>query len=129
MPRLYFKSLLFFLGAVVAITTASCTKMQEISTPTAPAPILTKDEMIEKGRHAFQMNCLSCHGHDPKVDGPVGPAIAGSSLELITKRVMEVKYPDGYKPKRTTSLMVALPHLKNDIPYLFEYLTSEKNEK
>jgi mono/diheme cytochrome c family protein len=83
--------------------------------------------MIEKGAKIYQMNCLSCHGPDPKKDGPIGPSIAGSSLELITMRVLELKYPVGYKPKRGTSSMVALPHLKNEIPSLFEYLSSDKN--
>ena len=82
--------------------------------------------MVEHGQKVFQLNCVSCHGGDPTKDGPVGPAIAGSSLELITARVLKTEYPQGYKPKRTSHNMVALPHLQADLPALEAYLNSVK---
>ena len=82
--------------------------------------------LIEHGHKVFLLNCTSCHGADPSKDGPVGPALAGSSLELLQARVMRVQYPEGYKPKRTTGLMVALPHLEKEIPALHAYLNSIK---
>jgi mono/diheme cytochrome c family protein len=99
----------------------SCTKK---SAPVENAAPLTQEQLVEKGQKIFQLNCTSCHGSDPKNDGPIGPALAGSSLALIEARVMRAAYPEGYKPKRTTSTMVALPHLKNDIPALHAYLNS-----
>ena len=115
---------------MITVTLIACTKKQTSpETTTAavtPAAVLSKDQLIEKGHQIYQMNCLSCHGGNPKIDGPIGPAIAGSSMELITMRVTELKYPTGYKPKRTTTTIIALPHLKNEIPAVFEYLSSVK---
>jgi hypothetical protein len=60
----------------------------------------------------------------PQKDGPIGPSVAGSTLPLIEARVMRAEYPVGYKPKRTTKTMVALPHLKDDLPAIHAYLNS-----
>jgi hypothetical protein len=61
---------------------------------------------------------------NPKKAGPLGPDIAGSSLELITARVLTVSYPPGYKPKRATKAMKPLPQLREQIPALHAYLNS-----
>jgi mono/diheme cytochrome c family protein len=95
----------------------ACTKKAE-----QPAAPLTPEKIFEKGQQVFTMNCVSCHGPDPKKDGPVGPAIWGSSKDLIEARVLRADYPAGYKPKRSTRLMVALPHLSGEITTLHEYL-------
>jgi mono/diheme cytochrome c family protein len=79
---------------------------------------------VEKGQQIFQLNCTSCHGGDPQKDGPIGPSVAGSTLPLIEARVRRAEYPVGYKPKRTTKTMVALPHLKDDLPAIHAYLNS-----
>jgi mono/diheme cytochrome c family protein len=84
----------------------------------------TKAKLLSVGRSTYLSSCTACHSPDPKKDGPVGPAVAFSSLELIEKRVLEASYPAGYKPKRETHTMVALPHLKPDIPALHAYLNS-----
>ncbi len=97
----------------------SCTKKE-----TAENTVLTPDQLAVHGKTVYQLNCVACHGADPKVDGPVGPSIAGSSKELIEARVMRTQYPDDYKPKRTSHTMVALPHLQNEIPALHAYLNS-----
>jgi mono/diheme cytochrome c family protein len=106
---------IWLLTAFLAL--GACTKKNQTST----AP-LTPEQMIEKGEKVFAMNCLSCHGADPKKDGPIGPAIWGSSKELIEARVLHAKYPEGYKPKRSTNLMVALPHLSEEITTIHAYL-------
>jgi hypothetical protein len=59
---------------------------------------------------------------DPAETGALGPAIKGSSRELLEARVIHAAYPPGYTPKRTTTTMVALPHLSGDIDALAAYL-------
>ena len=60
------------------------------------------------------------------------PAIAGSSLELVTARVLhgsvnyDKSYPPGYSPKRPTRMMTPLPHLKPDIGDIAAYLQQAK---
>lgn len=109
--------------AVVIITIASSCTKKDPAAPQSPEQVQASD-LIEKGQRSYQVNCIACHNPNPKLDGVIGPAVAGSSLELIRKRVMEAGYPEGYKPKRNTIAMVALPHLKNDIEALHAYLSS-----
>lgn len=84
----------------------------------APAPATP----AEHGRQVYLSNCTACHSPNPQVDGPVGPAIAGSSRALIEARLMRAEYPAGYVPKRNTRAMPAMPHLKDDIEALAAYL-------
>ena len=72
----------------------------------------------------YSTQCISCHNTDPKKPGTVGPAVYGSSLALLEAKVMHNEYPAGYQPQRPSKMMVALPHLKNEIPALYEYLNS-----
>ena len=81
-----------------------------------------------KGKQVYLANCAACHGPDPSKDGALGPAITGSAKALIEARVMNgngnygKSYPAGYKPKRDTRIMVALPHLKGSIDDLAAFL-------
>ena len=75
-----------------------------------------------RGRAVFLANCVACHNNDPSKDGPIGPAIKGSSRELIEARVLSTSYPPNYKPKRPTKVMPQFPFLKDEIPYLAAYL-------
>lgn len=75
-----------------------------------------------KGKSVFMANCIACHNMDPAKDGPVGPAIKGSSAALLEARVINAKYPDGYKPKRDTKLMPPRPDLKSSIENLAAFL-------
>ncbi len=81
---------------------------------------LTQSEKITLGEKRYRATCMVCHGN-PKV-GASGPANALSSKELLQLKVLEGKYPAGYKPKRATKAMPRFPHLKNDIDNLYEYL-------
>jgi len=81
--------------------------------------------LAQKGRAVYASNCIACHNADPKKDGALGPALFGSSKELIESRVMRAEYPAGYTPKRKTKVMVALPQLKNDLEALFAYLNQD----
>lgn len=98
---------LFFLSLIILV---GCTKKA------------AEPDLVEKGRMVYVANCTSCHGVDPKLQGNLGPAIHGSSFELLEKRVIDGRYPENYKPKRETKIMQALPFLKNDIQALHAYL-------
>ena len=76
----------------------------------------------ERGRRAYMANCIACHHSDPKRGGVLGPAIAGSSQELIEARIMRAEYPPGSVPKRDTNLMPAQPFLRPQIEPLAAYL-------
>ena len=91
------------------------------SSETAPAAGST-EALVSRGRTVYQTNCTACHNADPKRPGSIGPELFGSSKELIEARVMRAEYPAGYKPKRETKTMAALPHLKAEIDALHAYL-------
>lgn len=86
--------------------------------------------LIRRGKVAFAINCTACHNSNPRENGAVGPAVVGSSLELLTARVLEGKFPEGYKPKVApgagTIQMPPMPQLKNELPALHAYLNALK---
>ena len=98
--------------------------------PPFPAPgetavdTRTQDELVAAGRATYNANCIACHAMNPAIDGALGPAVAGSSLELLEARVMRGEYPPGYEPKRGSRVMIALPHLAPRVPELAAYLQS-----
>ncbi len=81
-------------------------------------------DAAEQGRRIYVANCIACHNLDPGREGVMGPAITGSSLELLEARLLRGEYPDGYTPKRDSTLMVPLPYLAGDLPALEAYLRS-----
>lgn len=103
-------SLLIFISA--------CTKQAEIKSSQSP------EELVSRGKAIYDLNCIACHNPNPKIGGVLGPAISGSSKELLEARVLKAKYPEGYKPQRDTSQMPALPHLEKEIPALQAFLNS-----
>ena len=104
-------SLMIFLALLVGLV--GCSKESKET---------SKDPDWERGRAVYVANCVACHNNDPSKDGPIGPAIKGSSKELIEDRVLNTSYPPNYKPKRTTKVMPKFPFLKDQIPYLAAYL-------
>ena len=76
----------------------------------------------QQGRIVYMTNCVVCHNANPNLPGSQGPPIAGSPRELVYDRVMFLKYPPGYTPKRTTHAMRALPQLANRIDDLTAFL-------
>ncbi len=62
-------------------------------------------DAVERGRLVYVTHCIVCHNSNPNLDGAQGPAIAGSSRELVADRVLHLTYPPGYTPKRTTHNM------------------------
>ena len=83
----------------------------------------------EKGRIVYMTNCVVCHNPDPNLPGSQGPPIAGSSKELVADRVLYLKYPAGYTPKRSTHAMRALPQLANQIDNLTAFLQEAAQKK
>ena len=86
------------------------------------APKTESAELYARGRAVYVMNCTACHNTDPAKPGPVGPAILGSSLELVRARLSEATYPEGYTPKRATKQMSPLPHLAKHSEALYAFL-------
>lgn len=93
-------------------------------TPAAPAAPPSHAELVADGRSTYNANCIACHAMDPTQDGALGPAVAGSSLALVTARVIHGNYPEGYTPKRPSRVMVPLPHLEPKLTALAAYLQS-----
>ena len=105
-----------FMPFLFLLLAAACTKKTE------PVAEMTEPQLAERGASIYQMNCTACHNADPTKDGVLGPAIAGSSMDLLRERVMRAQYPPDYKPKRDTHQMAALPHLEKELPALRAFL-------
>ncbi len=80
--------------------------------------------LARKGQAVFESVCTACHARDPRQPGPVGPEVAGASLELLQAKVLRNEYPPGYVPKRDTRGMIPLPHLEADLPAIEAYLAT-----
>jgi mono/diheme cytochrome c family protein len=76
----------------------------------------------QKGRTLYSLHCISCHNPDPAKDGSLGPAVAGSSLDLLLARIHRGEYPPGYAPKRSTRIMQKLPLSEEEVQALHAYL-------
>ncbi len=92
--------------------------------PTAPSSTGTRTTgaSAEKGKQVWLGQCVACHNPDPSKDGPLGPAVKGSSRALLDARVVRGEYPPGYSPKRPTKVMPPRPDLAPSIPDLTAYL-------
>jgi mono/diheme cytochrome c family protein len=77
----------------------------------------------QAGRGLYLANCIACHNMNPALDGTLGPAIKGSSLELVQARVLRGEYPIGYTPKRKTAVMVKLPLSEENVEAIQAYLS------
>lgn len=80
--------------------------------------------LVKRGKVVFETNCTACHARDPRAEGPVGPANACASSELLDAKLMRNEYPSGYTPKRDTQAMAPLPYLEKELPALAAYLQS-----
>ena len=75
-----------------------------------------------RGKQVYLSQCIACHNRDPSKNGPLGPAIKGSSRELLETRVLRGTYPPGYKPKRGSAIMKPMPQLAPAIDDLTAFL-------
>jgi mono/diheme cytochrome c family protein len=98
---------------VLALGAAACSQGE---------PSDAQAALAKRGEQVYLNNCTACHARKPSEPGPVGPPIAGSSLELLQAMVLRNEYPPGYTPKRATKGMIALPHLEPELPALAAYL-------
>ncbi len=65
---------------------------------------LTPEEKFKaEGRSLFVANCIACHSANPDQDGSVGPSLRASSFDLLKEKLVNGKYPEGYKGKRPIS--------------------------
>jgi mono/diheme cytochrome c family protein len=123
----------FALGIlVVSFLTAGCRCGSDTSasgpssnSPTAETPETPESKLLAKGKLVYFSNCISCHNRDPKLPGSLGPEIFGSTLELLTARILRAEYPAGYTPKRQSHAMPAQPHLSGDVDALTAYLNKK----
>lgn len=107
--------------APAKVNAPSSTPKPQTAPPKAEA---NEQDLVARGRSVYLSNCTACHSPDPAQDGAIGPANAGSSEALLEAKVIHNTYPPGYKPKRDSNAMMALPHLEKDIPALHAYLNS-----
>lgn len=101
-----------------------CTKKTE---NLGDAVVTDEQKLISRGRKAFVNQCIQCHNPDFTKDGSLGPAVAGSSRELLEARVLNQSYPPGYTPKRNSKVMPAMPFMKSEIDALTAYLATNPN--
>ena len=101
-------------GLVLAALAAACSPGEE-NDPQA--------QLAKRGEQVYLSNCTACHAHDPGQPGPLGPAVAGASLELLEAKVLRNTYPPGYTPKRDSQAMIPLVHLAPELPALAAYLS------
>ncbi len=79
------------------------------------------------GLRVYRAYCIACHNIDPRRAGTLGPAIAGSSRDLIEARILRAEYPPGYGAKQDTNLMPAQPFLGARIDALAAYLSGPED--
>ena len=82
--------------------------------------------LVRRGRAVYDISCSACHAREPAKPGPVGPPVAGASMELLEAKVLRNEYPPGYTPQRDTQAMIPLAHLENDLAAIHAFLQSEK---
>jgi mono/diheme cytochrome c family protein len=81
-------------------------------------------DQVARGEHYYQNVCIACHSGDPNVDGTLGPALAGTPLEVVEAKVMRGEYPEGYAPKRDTATMPRFEFLGPELANITAYLAS-----
>lgn len=127
MRKLFAKST-FAAGWVVIgmlLTLTACTRKSDSSgSATTADPAAQMRQLATRGRSIYMSQCISCHNPIASKDGSVGPALAGSSRELIEARLLRAEYPAGYVPKRQSKVMPAMPYLKNEIEALHAFLNA-----
>ncbi len=74
------------------------------------------------GERIYANVCVACHHADPTQNGSLGPAVAGSSRELVIGKVLHGEYPPGYQPKRPGGNMPKYTYLEERIEELAVYL-------
>lgn len=106
---------------LILIVAFACTKKSGEAIAPTPGPD-AQMQLAMRGQSVYMSRCIACHNVNPNKPGSLGPEIHGASLELLRARVIEGKYPEGYKPKRDTKLMVPIKEVEPDLPALHAFL-------
>jgi mono/diheme cytochrome c family protein len=109
-----------FSALLLLILLSGCTKKGD-----SPQEPLSGEQLVARGKSIYALNCIACHAVNPAKDGAMGPAVFGSSMELLEARIMRGAYPEGYKPKRTTRQMAAITHLEKELGALHAFLNAQ----
>jgi mono/diheme cytochrome c family protein len=80
------------------------------------------DAAAARGRKTWENVCIACHAPDPNLDGTLGPAVAGASLELLQAKVLRGEYPPGYAPRRPGAVMPKYPYVEERLADVAAYL-------
>jgi mono/diheme cytochrome c family protein len=94
----------------IVLTAAACGE---------PAPT---SALAQRGRQVYLAQCIACHAADPAQAGPLGPAVQGSSRQLLESKILKGTYPPGYRPKRPTAVMPVQPAVAAEIDALADFL-------
>lgn len=111
--------LLKSIAVAIFVAAVGC---EQNKTASSQAVVADVDSLALQGKRVYLAQCTACHNANPKLDGSLGPGVAGSSVELLKARIVDGTYPAGYTPKRPTHVMTKLPHLEKDIEALHKYL-------
>ena len=122
MRRLFFALLLFMLVSNCEKKSIEQEEAEADQKKLNNTVALTTD--IEKGRMVYFANCVSCHNNNPKKAGSIGPEVYGVSIDVLTQKIVSGKYPENYKPKRTSKIMPSMPHLSKEISNLYAFINS-----
>jgi mono/diheme cytochrome c family protein len=102
--------------ALIAIVAMACGGESEDSGDPAAA----------RGEKIYRNICVVCHNPNSNQPGPLGPAIAGSSRELLEARLLRGEYPAGYTPQRNTQQMPRFEFLEPNLDDIVAFLASRK---
>lgn len=113
-----------FAAAALTLAAAACSGGEDAQTgsPAADGAAAAKTPDPAAGEEIYGNVCATCHGGSPTEAGTAGPAIAGSSLELVEAKVLRGEYPPGYTPKRNTKAMPPLPYLEDYVADIAAFL-------
>jgi mono/diheme cytochrome c family protein len=84
------------------------------------------DPAVVRGKKIYRNICVVCHNADPNQAGPLGPAIAGASRELLEARLLRGEYPPGYTPQRNTKQMPRFEFLEPNLDDIAAFLANRK---
>jgi mono/diheme cytochrome c family protein len=115
----FYTWLLCTTAMLVMFSSCRCSSKSGNSIVDATDPL---SKLKARGKVVYLSNCIACHSTNPSAAGSQGPAVAGSSRDLLAAKILRGVYPEGYKPKRTSGAMPMLPHLEPDLDALEAYL-------
>ena len=107
------------------LATIAVATLLGLATACSESTGVSGDPAVARGRQVYLGICTACHNADPAKDGAAGPAITGSSRELLEARLLRGEYPPGYAPKRPSQLMPRFPQLEAEIDALHAFLNAD----